>query len=88
MFDTVTETLKKIGKVSILEGLKTRCYTQCNPLLFNSPFQESLLTSQFEALEEPNADESQWIVNVIDCESGEEEVFKVILDKFQKCQNS
>ena len=57
-------------------------------LLFNSPFQESLLTSQFEALEEPNADESQWIVNVIDCESEEEEVFKVILDKFQKCQNS
>ena len=57
-------------------------------VLFNSPTQESLLTSQFEALEEPNADESQWVVNVIDCESEEEEVFKVILDKFQEFRNS
>ena len=57
-------------------------------VLFNSPTQESLLTSQFEALEEPNADESQWVVNVIDCESEEEEVFRVILDKFQEFQNS
>ena len=42
-------------------------------------FQESLLSSQFEALEEPTTDGEEGLVVVVDCEAEEGEVFNRVL---------
>ena len=45
-------------------------------------FKESLLSSQFEALEEPVVDDGEQGLVVIDCEAEEEEVFTRVVQQY------